>query len=198
MTPKFLIAAATLAGGLAWANAGAAQVVEGCVAKGDPYEMSDAEVKELYDCVKATLERCYALRGDEIASTYREWKATATRPGVAGVHGERFLMTYVNDTGYDEYTKFGSDGVEMPVGTLIAKESFKVDPDSGATSVGPLFLMEKVAAGTADEYGNWIYSAVQPSGAEMKVSQAYCSGCHAAFEGQDHLGYPLEEVRVSH
>ena len=31
----------------------------------------------------------------------------------------------------------------------------------------------------------------------MKFKQSFCHNCHEAFEGQDALGYPLEEVRLS-
>ena len=62
---------------------------------------------------------------------------------------------------------------------------------------GQLFFMEKVAAGNADEFGNWIYSAVKSSGKPMKVSQKFCHDCHGAFSDQDALGYPDPDVRLA-
>ena len=79
---------------------------------------------------------------------------------------------------------------------MIAKESFNVTK-KGKVKAGPLFFMEKVAAGTADEFGNWLYSAFTPKGKVMKVKQGFCHGCHKAFEDQDSLGYPGEDYRVS-
>ena len=84
----------------------------------------------------------------------------------------------------------------MPAGTLIAKESFNVNK-KGEVKVGPLFFMEKVAAGNADEYGNWVYSVVQPNGKPGKISQKFCHDCHGAFDTQDAMGYPDEDYRIA-
>ncbi len=84
----------------------------------------------------------------------------------------------------------------MPVGSVLAKESYKLSK-KGKPRRGPLFIMTKVAAGEADEFGNWVYSAVQPNGKVMKIKQGYCHSCHVAFADQDSLGYPDEDVRLS-
>ncbi|MFT4917210.1 MAG: hypothetical protein ACI9C3_003083, partial [Yoonia sp.] len=48
----------------------------------------------------------------------------------------------------------------------------------------------------AEEFGNWVYSGVQPNGKTMGVKQSFCHDCHAAYAGQDSLGYPVEDVRL--
>ena len=163
------------------------------VAKDD---LTDAQVVELYECIKGELREGYAAVGDERATAYQSWGVTSTVPGGVGNHGSRFLMTFVNEVGFDEYVKFSDEGAKMPVGTLIAKESFNVNK-KGIVKKGPLFFMEKVAAGEADEFGNWVYSALQAKGKVMKIKQKFCHDCHGNFEGQDSLGYPEEDYRIT-
>jgi hypothetical protein len=159
-------------------------------------DLSDDQVVELYECIKSKMRTGYTAVGNEWAAAYPEWGAASTVPGGVGNHGSRFLTTFVNDVGFSEYVKFNDEDAKMPVGTVIAKESFNVGK-KGDVKVGPLFFMEKVAAGEADEFGNWVYSAVQPKGKPMKIKQSFCHDCHGNFEGQDALGYPEEDYRVS-
>ncbi len=158
-------------------------------------DLTDAQVMELYQCIKGALREGYTSLGNERAKAYQNWGAASTVPGGVGNHGSRFLTTFVNDIGYLEYVKFNDTDAKMPVGTVIAKESFNLSK-KGKVKRGPLFFMEKVAAGTADEYGNWIYSALQPKGKTMKIKQSFCHNCHGNFEDQDSLGYPEEDYRI--
>lgn len=191
---KFFAAMALAA--LLVAPSGSGANAQDCTAPKAADELSAEEIDALYDCVKASLRDGYKSGDNPIAAAYTDWGATATRPAAPGFHGERFLMTFVNETGFAEYVKFADEGVEMPVGTLIAKESFKLNKENVAKG-GPLFTMEKVAAGTADEFDNWVYGGVQPNGKAMKFKQSFCHDCHVGFEGRDNLGYPVEEVRIS-
>lgn len=159
-------------------------------------DLTDEQVQGLYDCIKSELREGYAKDGGTYTKEYQSWKAASTLPAVNGTHGKRFLMTFVNDTAFAEYTKFAEERGPMPVGSILAKESFNVSK-KGKVKKGPLFFMEKVAAGTADEFGNWVYSAFQPKGKTMKIKQKFCHDCHAAFETQDAMGYPGEDYRVS-
>ena len=164
------------------------------VAKDD---LNDEQVQALYDCIKGKLRDGYAAKGGTNTKEYQSWKNASTLPAVNGTHGKRFLMTFVNDAGYAEYTKFLEERGPMPVGSIIAKESFNVSK-KGKVKSGPLFFMEKVAAGgDADQYGNWVYSAFTPKGKVMKIKQKFCHDCHANFEDQDALGYPGEDHRVA-
>lgn len=168
-----------------------------CSVEKDAWDLTPDEVAAVYTCVSDALAAGYAEGDNEVAAVYRDWTVTATRPGLAGAHSERFLMTFVNDIGVEQYMRYEiSEDFSMPAGSILAKESFKFS-DSGEMRRGPLFIMEKVAAGTADEYDNWVYSAVQPNGGAMGISQAFCHDCHVAFSDQDSMGYPLEEVRIT-
>ncbi|UWQ17596.1 cytochrome P460 family protein [Jannaschia sp. M317] len=166
---------------------------EACAVEGDHWDLDDAGVAALYDCMSERMIQGYTKEGDEIAAAYRSWTPTATRMAVAGPHGERFLNTFVNDIAAEQYLKFEDGDFEMPVGSILAKESVAVRKGTGR--VGPLFFMTKVD--DAPDYDNWFYSGVQPNGKPLKISQAFCHDCHVAFESQDSMGYPLEEVRLS-
>ena len=168
-----------------------------CTAPAAADDLTDEQVVEIYDCIREKLRAGYAKSDNEWAKEYTTWGATASRPANPGPHGGRFLNTFVNEVGLEEYLKFSDEREEnpMPVGTIVAKESFKVNKKN-AVKKGPLFFMEKVAAGTADEYGNWVYTAIQPNGKPVKASQKFCHDCHGAFSDQDALGYPDEDVRL--
>jgi len=161
--------------------------------KADAFEQAD--VDRLYGCVSDRLAAGYAANDHAVGSVYRTWKATSIGPAAPGPHGDRFLFTFANDVAYEQYVKYADEGgFSMPVGSVLAKESFKLSK-KGTPRNGPLFIMTKVAAGEADEFDNWVYSAVQPKGKVMKIKQSFCHDCHAVFEDQDSLGYPDYDVR---
>lgn len=166
-----------------------------CTFDGDVYDLDEAGIAQLYDCIDETLAEAYAADGSEVGSVYREWQPTATGAFAPGVHGDRLLFTYANDIGYDLYVQYLSeDGFQMPVGSVLAKETFSLTGE-GAPRVGPLFVMTKVEPGVADEFGGWVYSAVRANGRPMGISQSFCHDCHVAFESQDSMGYPAWDVR---
>jgi len=180
-------------------SAGAASAQE-CKTDIDRYDLDDAQVNALYDCIKDQMVEAYAKNAHEAATGYRDWNATATRPAVAGPHGERFLQTFVNDIGAEEYLKFAYEGVSMPVGSVLVKESFSLytkGDKTGQPRVGPLFIMTKVETADAPDTDGWVYAGVQPNGKDLKFKQSFCHDCHSAFDTQDSLGYPLEDVRIS-
>lgn len=188
---RFVVAAAaTFATALTFAAP--ASAADDCAIAEDRFEMDDAAVTALYDCMADRMLEGYNKEGDEIAAQYRDWQITATRAAVAGPHQNRFLLTFVNEIGAEQYLKFEED-ITMPVGSILAKES--IGGRNGKAAVGPLFLMTKVA--DAPEFGNWFYSGVQPNGKELKISQKFCHDCHGGFDFQDSMGYPVEDVRLT-
>ncbi|MEM7491721.1 MAG: recombinase [Pseudomonadota bacterium] len=166
---------------------------DACAVDGEAWDLDEAAIASLYDCMSGKMIDGYTAENDEIAGAYRDWTAAGSRMAVAGPHGERFLNTYVNGVGAEQYLKFEVGAFEMPVGTILAKES--VGLRDGTGRVGPLFIMTKVD--DAPDYDNWLYAGVQPNGKALNISQDFCHDCHAGFEDQDSMGYPLEEVRVS-
>lgn len=117
-------------------------------------------------------------------------------PAAPGFHSGRFLNTWVNSVGAEEYLKY-AENPTIPAGTVIAKESFGVS-DEGKVSRGPLFFMEKVAAGTSPETDDWYYTMVSANGQPMAVNViSACSECHQGnFGDTGGLGYPVEEARI--
>ncbi len=163
----------------------------------DPFDLEEAQINEIYTCIKEKMVEGYSKGDDPVAPVYREWAVTSTRPAVAGPHGNRLLQTFANDVAAEQYLKFADDGFVMPAGSVLAKESIKINKKKKAAVVGPLFIMTKGETGAAPDADDWIYSAVQPNGKPMKIKQSFCHDCHSGWSDSDSLAYPLEEVRVS-
>jgi hypothetical protein len=194
----FSLSAAIVAGGL-FATAPAAHAA--CEAGKAGEELSGSEAQAVYDCLKDQMYKGYN-RGNKrwidksVVKDYRGWTAASTFPAAPGFHGERFLLTYVNAAGAEQYLKYEDEGVTMPAGTIIAKESFSVNA-KGKAKAGPLFFMEKAAAGASPQTADWYYYMVAPSGAPMAVNVVKaCHECHAGFAESDGMAYPVEEARV--
>lgn len=172
-----------------------------CKAAKPGSELSYAEANVVYDCIADALHAGYKtgekrwVNSDHVAG-YRGWTRASTVPANPGWHTERFLMTWVNETGAAEYLKY-AENPTIPAGTVIAKESFAVAED-GSVQNGPLFLMEKVAAGTSPQTDDWFYTMVSAKGSPMAINVvAACSECHQGnFAAQGGLGYPVVEARV--
>jgi len=196
---KTTICAIGLSAGLAFAGS-AAQAA--CDTGKAGSEMSTDEVKAVYECLAADLHAGYAKGKkrwipEAYVSDYRSWSLASTAPAAPGFHSGRFLVTYVNDVGFEEYVKYLEERGPMPAGTLIAKESFSVS-EKGKVKPGPLFLMEKVETGKSPETGDWYYMMVSAKGVPQAVNVVTaCSECHqGTFGFRDGMGYPVEEVRL--
>lgn len=185
--------AATLAASLTFATTVTAAACK--VDKESVWDMSGDEIATFYDCMEASIAEAYAKNEHTAASAYRDWTVTSTRPAVHGAHSGQLLQTFANNKAAEEYLKFASEGVVMPAGSVLAKESFGIGDGEG--SIGPLFLMTKLDAGASPETADWRYDAIAGSGDTMGISQAFCHDCHVNWETQDMLAYPIEEVRVS-
>jgi hypothetical protein len=159
-------------------------------------DFEQADIDQLYSCLKDKLAEGYGAQGHEVGSVYRDWQVAATGAAAPGPHGNRFLLTFANETAFAQYVKYNEDGgFSMPVGSVLAKESFTLSKKQKPRR-GPLLIMTKVAAGEADEFGNWVYSGVNGKGKAMKVKQSFCHDCHVAYEDQDSMGYPDSDVRL--
>ena len=180
-----------------------ATAAEDCSVDKAGSDLSADEAQAVYECLAEGMAEGYKTGEKnwipaEFVEDYRGWKLASTAPAAPGFHSGRFLLTWVNETGYDEYVRFSSEDASMPVGTVIAKESFEVG-DDGKAKVGPLFLMQKVEKDKTPDTNGWYYMMVAPNGSPQAVPvMTACNECHANFgEEQDYLGYPVEEVRVS-
>ena len=165
-------------------------------------ELSFEEAQQVYECIAEDLHAGYAKGAKrwvpaEPVAAFPGWTAAGTAPANPAMHGDRFLFTYVNDIGKDEYLKYAENPV-MPVGSMMAKVSFSVT-GKGKVRKGPLFLMEKVAAGTSPKTDDWFYYMVAPNGRPQAVNVfAACADCHQEnFGDTGGMGYPVEEVRLT-
>ncbi len=169
----------------------------------DGAELTFEEAQTVYDCIAAGLHEGY-MKGkkrwipEEYVSDYRNWTIANTLPANPGFHGGRFLLTWVSEAGAEDYLKYKDEDVNIPAGTVIAKESFAVT-EKGKVKKGPLFIMEKVAAGKSPETDDWYYMMVAPNGTPQAVNVIKaCSECHQGnFGHQGGLGYPAEDVRIA-
>ncbi|CTQ58450.1 MAG: cytochrome P460 family protein [Roseibium album] len=166
------------------------------------YELTGDEAEAVYDCLKSDLQAGYQKGSkrwipEAFVKDYPGWTKASAFPAAPGFHGGRFLVTYVNSIGADEYLKYKPENVSIPAGTQIAKESFAID-DDGKVTKGPLFLMEKVAAGKSPKTDDWYYMMVAPNGSPQAVNVfTACSECHLEnFGEQGGLGYPVEDARI--
>ena len=150
-------------------------------------KLSDAEAAATYDNIAKGLRAGYAKSGHPVATAYFKWKRYNRVPYVSETHGGRYVNNYANGVAR-AYSKFDKAGV-MPVGSVLAKDSFQVAPKNpcaaknpcnpgaanpcaanpcaakGGASAGPLFLMEKMNAGFSPKTGNWRYTMIMPNGA---------------------------------
>jgi len=167
----------------------------------DAPELSAAEALAAYNCIKETLVKGYAKANLSEIGGYTDWLNVATSPYNAATHGGRYVTNWVNKAAETQYQKYEEIGA-MPVGSVIAKDSFQVSSD-GKVSPGPMFIMEKMKAGFDTDSGDWRYSMVMPNGSlfgqtngKNSSGMVFCKECHAAVaEDQDYLMLLPEEVR---
>ncbi len=144
----------------------------------------------------------YDKAGVTQVAGYTNWTNVASAPYQSSTHGNRYVNNYANKNGAYKYVKY-EDGVPMPAGTVVAKDSFIVNTD-GSVAVGPLFVMEKLGSGFNEASGNWRYTMIMPNGSVVgttkgagSASVETCNECHLSVaEDQDFLFFLPEEFRV--
>lgn len=97
----------------------------------------------------------------------------------------------------EAYGRFEEVGT-MPTGSILAKDSFVAHPDGGL-SVGPLFIMERLAPSESPDTAGWAYRMVMPNGAVDRSAgtQAFCAECHAQMaDFQDSLFFLPPDLRI--
>ncbi len=157
----------------------------------------------VYDCIIDEMLAGYAKSGNPSAVAYKDWPRFSKISYTSDTHGGRLVNNYANDVAKSEYSKF-EDGGTMPVGSILAKDSFTVSA-GGRVSPGPLFLMEKMSAGFDADGGDWRYTLMMPSGQVIGVtggsgsgSVAFCKDCHIAVgDDQDFQFFLPEELRTA-
>lgn len=163
-------------------------------------EVTGEEIRAAYGCLKGEMKATYGMAGENSAPVYQDWANYNTQPYISATHGGRYVNNYANRTA-SAYGKFEEAGV-MPVGSILAKDSLTIDA-TGKAAPGPLFLLEKMAAGFDSENGDWKYTMIMPNGTIWGVTNGknsngmrFCSNCHIAAEDYDYLFFLPEEYRT--
>ena len=166
----------------------------------NPKKMTPEKAQAIYDRMRKTMADGYVLSKHPAAMAYQKWRRFNTSPYNSATHGQRYVNNYANAKG-QAYGKFENAGT-LPVGALIAKDSFAVK-DDGAISAGPLFLMEKMPLGFNYVSGDWRYTMIMPDGSVFGQTKGansegvkFCIACHLAAEQNDRLHFMPQEVRA--
>ena len=164
-------------------------------------ELTDAEAVAVYDCLLKELKAAYAKSDNKIALSYMSWPRYSTQAFQSGTHGNRYVQNYANTKAraYGAYEKAGT----MPVGSVIAKDSFGVTAN-GKVTVGPLFIMEKMNPGFSRSSGDWRYTMIMPNGSMFGTTWGaggekvqFCADCHMSVTPDvDSMMFMPDEYRV--
>ena len=147
----------------------------------------------------------YSVYGPlEVGADWESYNKMNTTPVESDDHGGRFVDTYVNNVGLEAYKK---EDAEVPVGTIVVKTSWERDGDKPSETPGPIFVMEKKAAGFDPPNGDWYYGFhwEKPTGKRFESwGPTYrrtpspkvkgCWSCHNDYDRQ--LGQVPEDQRV--
>jgi hypothetical protein len=129
----------------------------------------------------------------DVGADWQSYARVNTAAFPSETHGGRMVDVYVNAVGLEAF----KPGARTPVGSIVVKPSREAD---GRT--GPLFVMQKRAAGYRPEHGNW-YFAIHWADPPPRWKQVlggpiywrtpstktdYCSDCHDGYHERDHLG----------
>ena len=166
----------------------------------DPADLTKGGASEAYRGLAAQMLEGYSQSGVPTAAQYQEWQRFNSAPYLSRGHGNRFLNNYGNAIARDYLDlEFGD---EMPMGSIIAKDSFTVTK-TGEIFAGALFLMEKLPRGTDPETADWRYTMIMPDGSlfgdtlgDESAKMDFCHSCHEIAEADDYLYFIPEEYRV--
>jgi hypothetical protein len=147
------------------------------------------------------MSKAYAKAGVAQVKGYTGWQKVNTAPYQSATHGSRYVNNYADSRGAPHYKRFEKAGT-FHVGSVLAKDSFAVKPN-GKVSMGPLFIMEKMAKGFNKESGDWRYTMIMPNGKVAGMTKGkgmnmkFCAECHAGVApDQDHVYFLPDEYRV--
>lgn len=166
-----------------------------------PSRLSGEEAQDLYGSLRREELALLGAADTAGAGSFLEWQRYNSVPYLSQAHGNTYVNNYVNETGR-AYGRYEDAGI-LPVGTIIAKDSFVVHSD-GSYELGQLVVMEKMPSGFNRVSGDWRYTVISPDGAVLGSTRGanaeqveYCVPCHLARERTDHLFFLPEAFRVT-
>ncbi len=163
----------------------------------NPARLGATEAGQVYQRLADDIEAAYRRA---VGGGYRDWRRYNSAPYLSSTHGQLYVNNYANEAGaaYGRYERSGA----LPEGAVLVKDSVRATAD-GAIAPGPIFVMEKMAAGFNYVSGDWRYSVIGPEGELWGATNGagaervdYCIGCHLAREATDHLYFPPPGLRV--
>ncbi len=124
----------------------------------------------------------------EVGADWPTYVKVNTSPVRSETHGGRLVDTYVSAGGIAAYL---DDEAAIPVGTVLVKTSMEADG-----TPGPLFVMEKRAAGADADRDDWAYAihwADPPARWRKRLGgpiywrtpskkAEYCTECHTNYD----------------
>lgn len=137
----------------------------------------------------------------DVGSEWQSYTKLNSAAFPSETHGGRMVDVYVNAIGLDAY----KSGSAMPVGSIVVKPSHQTDGTEG-----PLFVMEKRAAGFNSDHGDWYFAIhwADPPGKWKQMlggpvywrtpspKADYCADCHDGYDDHDSLGGVPESQRA--
>ncbi|MDX1606607.1 MAG: hypothetical protein R3202_10475 [Candidatus Competibacterales bacterium] len=170
---------------------------------GDGAVLEEDEIRGIYDCILPAMRSSLANASSAHARQYLSWERFSKMPYRSRRHSHRYVSNYANAVAAPHYIRYEQAGT-MPVGSVLAKDSFAVAP-SGRAVLGALSLMEKMPAGFNPEVGDWRFSLVLPdgrlfgsTGGVNGYAVKFCQECHIkAGAEQDYMYLLPETYRVS-
>ena len=189
-------------------QAGHGQAAEGAkerllaqILEDEPARLSAERAQKIYDLLRTEEYRIVSAAHAVGAGGFTQWRRYNSAPYLSEAHGNSYVNNYVNEAGraYGRFEKAGA----LPVGTVIAKDSFVVSSDR-SYQLGQLLVMEKMPAGFNPASGDWRYSMISPRGEVIGITNgqnpdqvSYCVPCHLSRQATDHLFFPPEEFRAA-
>jgi len=156
----------------------------------DAATLPPEEAERIYQMLKPRMIKGYQ-RSDLGDLDYSSWQRFNKWPYLSDQHGSRFVNVVGNALASGLLHASGDN--PLPVGAKVMKDSISV-VQSGGVSRGPLFVMEKMAAGFDPANGNWQYSMIMPNGKLFGITQgdgggavAFCAECHVSAAEHDYL-----------
>jgi hypothetical protein len=156
-------------------------------------ELTDEQAQALYDCVRGSLADMGWSQGEwDEGRMFLEWENFTTAPYISTTHGSRYAVNYANPVAAEQYGRYEQLDA-IPEGGIIAKPTFTVSKE-GMAILGPLFLMEKAAAGALPDSTDWIYTTINADGSVVGrtggvngEAMESCASCHmtAGAEADD-------------
>jgi hypothetical protein len=161
--------------------------------------LGEAEAERYYEAIRNSLKEGFADADDPVTSAYATWRRYNRYPYASSRHGDLLVNNYANAHA-SRYGDFENAGA-MPEGAVIVKDSFTVTRD-GYALPGPLFVMEKMAAGYDQATGDWRFMLFDRgkragmTGGPDAHRVRFCADCHGkAGPGSDYLFFVPKRAR---